>query len=442
MKAILWIIFFFYSTSAALIFQQVILPLFQDFHGVGGLVYGGDSVYFHQVAVELAESVRVHGWSKWTIWPAQGATGNVSFLAILYVFFGSHPSLMIPINAAMHATSGIIILLIAQILQPGKLGVYSGVITAILFIIFPSALNWYAQIHKDGFVILGMLIILYSWVKGIQHSSIIKTCSWIIFGTLIGLSFVVLVRPYNIDLLILLCVFVFLISFFYVLFTKSPRKKYYLPLIFLLLTAVLVYVGKNIPRADIVEDPKKQMVMYDPTWQWRKSDPYTSADKSNLFSLINSIGFIRGVAEVRVHNILYSQEVKAGSLIDENVKPDSVWAVFGYTPRALQIALFAPFPNKWFKDLSVIRLVSVAETAVWYLLIPGFFFAFCYCRSLPLLVLTVTALLFLTIYGFVIPNLGTLYRIRYVYLFLLMLVGTVGWVEMIIRQKQKDKSHH
>ena len=283
MKVMLWIIFFIYSTCAALIFQKLLIPWLQGFQGVGGLIHGSDSVYFHQVAVELAESVRTSGWGTWTIWPAQGATGNVSFLAILYVFFGDHPSLMVPINAAMHATSGIIILLIAQILRPGKVGVYSGTITAILFIIFPSALNWYAQIHKDGFVILGMLIILYSWSKGIQHSLNVRACSWIVLGTLSGTSLVIFVRPYNIDLLVFLCALVCIISFFYILLTKSLRNKHYLPIIFLFLTIALVTISTFMPKADIVEDPKKLMVLEDPTWRWKKA----------VFSLIRSIDFLK-----------------------------------------------------------------------------------------------------------------------------------------------------
>ena len=104
-------------------------------------------------------------------------------LAALYVIFGNDPMVIIPVNAAVHATSGLFIFLMARLLWPGKVGTYSGIITASLFIVFPSALNWYAQIHKDGFAILGMLIIFYSWLKGIEDSSKVKSGLWIFLMT-------------------------------------------------------------------------------------------------------------------------------------------------------------------------------------------------------------------------------------------------------------------
>jgi putative peptidoglycan lipid II flippase len=39
------------------------------------------------------------------------------------------------------------------------------------------------------------------------------------------------------------------------------------------------------------------------------------------------------------------------------------------------------------------------------------------------------AAVFLTVFGFVVPNVGSLYRVRYLYLFIVLLIGAVGWVE-------------
>ena len=84
-----------------------------------------DSLIFHNVAVSLAESIRLHGWSAWTIWPATGVTGNVGILGALYALFGDDPALIIPVNALLHATSGVIVYLIGRKLFPNRIGLFS-----------------------------------------------------------------------------------------------------------------------------------------------------------------------------------------------------------------------------------------------------------------------------------------------------------------------------
>jgi hypothetical protein len=111
--------------------------------------------YFDSVASTLADSIRLNGWSSWQLYPAVGAAGNVAILGALYVFFGHDPALVIPVNAAIHALGGMLIYQITREISGKQLiGTYAGVVAATLFVIFPSALNWYAQIHKDGRIFL------------------------------------------------------------------------------------------------------------------------------------------------------------------------------------------------------------------------------------------------------------------------------------------------
>ena len=80
---ILWIVFYCYSTFAALVFQKLVLPLSPGFHGGFGLIGGGDSMLFHEVARKMAMAINTYGWSQWKLFPIEGATGNVSLLAVL-----------------------------------------------------------------------------------------------------------------------------------------------------------------------------------------------------------------------------------------------------------------------------------------------------------------------------------------------------------------------
>ncbi len=133
------------------------------------------------------------------------------------------------------------------------------------------------------------------------------------------------------------------------------------------------------------------------------------------------------VAKTRAGLIENGLKEKAKSIIDGEVQPKSVEEVLAYLPRALQIGLFAPFPDMWFAELSVTRLVSVGEMLIFYFCFAGVFFLLRYNRGPAVLVLFYFAFVFLLINGFTTANLGTLYRIRYAYLFVILAMGVLGW---------------
>jgi putative peptidoglycan lipid II flippase len=430
-KTILWVIFFCYSTFAALVFQRLLLPALPAFHAGSGLI-NADSLYFHTVAISFAKEIQINGWSHWTIWPTVGATGNVAVLAALYVFFGEDPSLIIPLNAAIHATSGLIIFLIGRLIWPGKVGTYAGIIASGMFVFFPSALNWYAQVHKDGYMILGFLIISYGWIAGLENSSKRSAGLWIIVGTVLGVALIIFVRPYNLKLLLMasICIFAFL-SIVYIV-SKQIKKQWYI-LVYFSVSIFIIMIGMSLipdkyreKYADISQDQVYQGLAYqDQTWQWQRSEWMPDIIERNM----------ERVSVLRVSNLVYSKIQKAGSTMDTDRKPDNVFSAIAYLPRGLQIALLAPFPLRWLEFTNITRLVSTIETFIWYLLIPGVFFTLYYRRTLAIAVIVVLCLFFLTVYGYTMPNLGTLYRIRYVFLFYFILLGSMGWVNYYLRKK-------
>ena len=124
----------------------------------------------------------------------------------------------------------------------------------------------------------------------------------------------------------------------------------------------------------------------------------------------------------------------ANTGIDWDRAPQSAVDVFKYLPRALQIALFAPFPDTWLQKPGLTRLAGVGETALWYCIAPGLLLAMAYRRTLALTVTVMFAVLFMAVFGFVTPNVGTLYRYRYAYEFILMVVAIGGWATFILKR--------
>lgn len=429
---ILWILFFCYSTFVALIFQKLLLPLIPSLHGSSGLM-NTDSIRFHSIAISLAQSINEYGWSAWSIYPAANTTGNVAVLGALYAIFGYDPALIIPINAAIHATGGLLIYKLSRELFPGRTGTHAGIIASVLFVGFPSSLNWYAQVHKDGYNILGTLIILYSWVKGLENRSKLYSSLWIIFGTATGMVFVVFVRPYNLKLLSIAAALVFLIVLFYVIFSKSLKNRGDLAGSFLFAIIVLVIGYSYTAHLDKSEsDFIKSINQLKTDWIWHNSS--LMPDKIERQ--------IENASSLRVLNIAYGESIEAGSLIDNDSKPDDIFSVAAYMPRALQISLLAPFPSKWFETFKISRMVAVFEMIIWYLIIPGIFLSLFYRRTPVIVVCIVVSLFFLSIYGFAFPNVGTLYRIRYPYIFILIILGLSGWITVLIKDKYISDSNN
>ncbi|MBX3675639.1 MAG: hypothetical protein KF853_01330 [Rhodocyclaceae bacterium] len=426
---IVFLLFFSYATAAALLFQKLLLPLAGIAHHGQGLVEG-DSAIFHAVAVDLADRIRLGGWSEWRVYPSEGATGNVALLAALYVLFGEDPSLMVPVNAAIHALTGTLFLLVGRMLWPSRIGTLAGMIAGILYVVFPSSLNWYGQIHKDGFAIVGSMLVLCAWVGTETGKFSRQKIAAILATTLAGLALIVFVRPYNLMLVFggVLLMLTFRLAAF-LCNRKLPEWRR----IMTLQIAFTVLVGAAavmLPQAGAENQKYADWGMASgkwggvvAEWQWQSTGWVPQIVEH----------YAEVVARTRAGLIDQGLKVQAGSLYDIDAVPASTPQIAAYAPRALQIALFAPFPTLWFEKISITRLVAVGETAIWYLIAPGLLLALWFARSRGALSVAVFALVLLTFYGITIANVGTLYRIRYLYLFLLMLVGIAGWLGLFDR---------
>lgn len=422
---IVFLLFFSYATAAALLFQKFLLPLMGTVHHAHGLVEG-DSALFHIIAIDLAERIRLHGWSEWTIYPSEGATGNVALLAVLYVLFGEDPSLMVPVNAAIHALTGTLFLLVGRMLWPSRIGTLAGMIAGILYVVFPSSLNWYGQIHKDGFAIAGAMLVLTAWVSTETGKSSRQKTATILATTLVGLALIVFVRPYNLMLVFggVLLMLTFRLAAFW-----RDRKLPEWWRIMALQIALTVLVGAAAamaPRAGAGDQKYADWGARGKIaeWQWQSTGWVPQIVER----------YAEVMARTRAGLIDEGLKIQAGSLYDIDTVPANTPQVAAYAPRALQIALFAPFPTRWFEKLSATRLVAIGEMAIWYLVAPGLLLALWFARSRGALSMVVFAVAILAVYGVTIANVGTLYRIRYPYLFMLILVGLAGWLGFFQRR--------
>jgi len=100
-----------------------------------------------------------------------------------------------------------------------------------------------------------------------------------------------------------------------------------------------------------------------------------------------------------------------------------------YLPRALQLALFAPFPNDWsifYKsiDRSTFRLMLSIEMFYVYIAVIFLVLGLYKSKSPKYYALSYYMIVVLLVYGVAIPNIGVMYRYKYSYLMILVGIGT------------------
>lgn len=421
---ILFVTLFCFSTIAALIFQKIVIPVLSPETSSTGLL-PNDPTYFHMVASDLANRISLNGWIEWQLFPDIGATGNVAILAVLYVLFGVDPSLLVPMNAGLHALSGVLLYKITlEVSDNHRLGIYAGIVAAVLFVIFPSSLSWYSQNHKDTFSIAGVLFVLLAWLKSTNLSVF---SDWIksLILYIVGIGLILIVRPYILKLIILATILIFLIFLCLSCFKKFRSLKS--ANLFFFLTLIITALSLNVVSEQVSNAKDFQLLggtyqdWQPKSWVWTSSGLLPSKLEEN----------VETIARTRVGLIDYGLKVKANTMIDQEATPSSVVQVIAYLPRAFQIATLAPFPITWFTNSNPIYLITSLEMVIYYLSLPGIFLLLVYNRKINVFISIYFSSFFLVVFGFVNANIGTLYRMRYSYLFVLFALGIIGWLRFL-----------
>lgn len=157
---LLWLAFFAYAAVMASLVQLVVLPyILPGLHDGHGLLIEGDWVYHHRVTAEFAKRITEEGWSAWQIRP-NGEYALHGIPSAVYALIAPEPWTLIPLHAALHATSTLLLIYILRVFVPWGVAV----VAALSFLLFPSSLITYAQITKDAYSICGGFMFLYGWL--------------------------------------------------------------------------------------------------------------------------------------------------------------------------------------------------------------------------------------------------------------------------------------
>jgi hypothetical protein len=133
-----------------------------------------------------------------------------------------------------------------------------------------------------------------------------------------------------------------------------------------------------------------------------------------------------------------------GSNIDADVKFSNAGDLVRYLPRAVEIGYLAPFPTMWLRNGNRIgllgRALSGLEMVVMYVV--ELLALMCLWKSrsrLSAWLLVCVTITGLTALGLVVINIGALYRMRYTFFILLIILGSNGLMQVLHIWKERDR---
>jgi len=446
---IIWLGLYFATALIIILVQLVALPhLFPSWHAGDGLMAGSDAVSFHNTAVEMAENIRNEGWSAWELRPKGWMPAGVA--AAIYALSWSKPWALIPLNAAVHATTFLLMVKIIQFLAPALKTAFT---SALPFAFFPSAMLWYAQIHRDGYQILGIMFFLYGLLLIINQNNW-DNIYWPsklggFLSIITGIMVIWLARPHSLVILLLmsLILFLFIGSVLLIMACKRVLKLktvlvQLIPLGLLVLVIVPLTQTEEASKYQLeaVEDEQETVTTAEetapkrPELKWERASWLPKALDDQLYAA----AYLRAVRYPAKYGATESG-------IDYDRSFHNVYDFIYYLPRALQIGFLAPFPNEWFgegsKEMSILfRRASAFEMTFIYLALPFLLYGvWSWRKKIEMWVLIVfcTGMMLPIVYS--VPNVGTVYRYRYGYLMLLVALGVAAAFELYRNFKQKKE---
>ena len=409
----------FHALLAIILFVVANSEYLSNLHnGQGFWNFSKDSTLYHLEASNASIFLRNSQWLDW--WSAYGGHQHVKLISLVYWTTGHETPISFEIINGLVWSSSIILLY-----KSSKLIFNNSIVSAIsvLFFFQPSILMSSAQLLRDPFFILGICFMFYGWAilkKNKNNSGII----FILIGSVLFIS----MRQY-------LSVALFSVFFFYSI-KLILNKEIPIPAISLLIVPLFIFMqlasqdnhlasffqkvdiqnssnkGENIPEP-------KSVIFWQPVTNTLNFLTYQLASMRDGFLIVNN---------------------SAGSKIDSDKPYNGFVDAILYFPRAVQVAFLSPFSSHWIENGKetgrIGRMLSGLEMLSWYFIILGFLYIV-FTRPLviePLLPIITLSVFVIILLGYVVPNIGAIYRMRQGFMIPFYMVGVYGiysFIELI-----------
>jgi len=471
-------LFVFHLAASAILYAVACSGFLAGYHNGHGLWnFALDSFSYHDLAMTLQEKLTAGDYAGWQSFPKRR---HAWFISVFYYLFGPYPISYAPANSATWALSVIIVNRISNVIFPG-IGKAS-VACALVFGIWPSFFLTGTQLLRDPFYNLGTLAFILGWVallagnQGYRYGALAG--AGVLLTASIRLQFIpfMLLAAAVATLIILLrnrSSFIYALSAWVVMgagffaYTEAPKAFAY--------TVLMDDFSQKWPydhkRIKEVEEAARNIsgIRNDPEFdalldRWFTIDtiysPWLGFDVKERILLTLAEEHKEGLkpflahlgedwnpsswipVKVQINYIMHGVKMRddfltfylapGGSNMDTSVLFRSAEEIIAYTPRAVEIAALAPFPNQWFVPAAqggrMARALSGVEMVTLYVLWAGFAIFLIFSETSRMVKFWLAFFVFITILplGLFVPNIGTLYRLRFVYLAPVLICGVEG----------------
>jgi len=374
--------------------------------------FAADGLIYEDQVTELSDILKSRGFSIWATWPSQLHVRLYSLSFAIVSRWVSFNILTIePLNLIYYLAILIFVFKIGDTIFDYR----TGLIAAGIVALWPSFVLHTTQLLRDPLLILAVVLLVYCLVELID-----LTFSWrraLVLG-LAGLGSLVTIRIVRLPMWYVIVVSVAASVLLFLVRSIERRQLNKTNVAFALLMIV---------AAAII--PKFQPFFHN---QQELGRP-----RFVQHERIDNLPIDQQIAERR-HAFRYTLDPNGesvlandGSRIDPEVRLDSPAAIVRQIPRALVVGFFAPFPNMWLHGGRQVglsgRVISGFEMLLTYVIESmALFGLWSQRKNLSAWLLLVVIGLGALALGLVVNNLGAMYRLRYPFWVLMVILGANG----------------
>lgn len=425
-----------------------LLPNLFDENGISG-AFAFDSFLYRQKSIGLVDALMRGSFRDWFYapLPLHVKLYSLSF-AVLSPVLGFTMLSVEPLNLLYY----LLILVLVYKLCAEVFERRAALLAATAIALWPSFLLHTTQLLRDPLFIVAMLLLLLVITRWLTREHTLRR------GLAEGLaaaaaSTLVWLTRYNMWMVIISIILLGVVF----LIVRQWRERVWLrgniagAVLLLIALALVPSVVGRVLQPDSFFSPDQTALRVLPSTFVPCPDEARSAAQTSLAQPQSvwarlrkrADGAVSGLGRLRRRFII--SYFDAGSNIDPCVKLETVGDLLGFLPRATAHGFFAPYPNMWLQRGSSVglsgRLLSGVETLLMYLIeLLAIVGVWAGRRRLAVWLMALSAAGGIILLGLVVVNVAVLFRLRYFFLMLLIVLAS-GGVQRILSLRHSKGSN-
>jgi putative peptidoglycan lipid II flippase len=390
--------------------------------------FASDGLMYQTQLVELGNILKANGPIAWATWPTQLHLRLYSLPLALVSRWVSFNILVIePVNVLLYLS---IVLLVFK-LSERIFGYRTALMAATVVALWPSLLLHTTQLLRDPLLIVAVLLLIWCLVQMIERDFSWRRVLWLGVASIASLVTIRIVRLpmwYVIVGSVATAILFFAVRLFRERRFNAAEISY----------AALLIVS-------VVVIPKLQPFFHNQ--QVLRAPRFIENEEWQKLPVEQQIYGRREAFKYRIDQ--QGQEIwsEDGSRIDTDVTLESRSAIIRHLPRATVVGFFAPFPNMWLRSGKQVgsggRLISGFETLFTYVIESMALFGWWWQRrNFAAWLLAIMISMGAVSLGLVVNNMGAMYRLRYPFWALMVVLGAGGLTFLLGRIKDSGSSNN